>query len=84
LVFGQRDAGDVDHGVIRRCDGTDPNLGRFGYCQCGRTFDDVTHSVIYPHAPLPPKLTLEELEALFVQATGMTLDEMMTGMRSRP
>ena len=31
---------------------------------CGRTYDDVTHSTICPHEPLPPKLSEEELNRL--------------------
>ena len=39
--------------MIRHCDGTDPNLIReteTGYvpCDCGLTFDDVNHLVIFP------------------------------------
>jgi hypothetical protein len=50
--------------VIRRCDGTDPNLTRDVRegeqqrgpwpgtvpCDCGRVFDDVDRLTIYPHS----------------------------------
>lgn len=51
--------------MFRTCDGTDPNLIRKIWikdglistnghwedipCNCGKTFDDVYHVVIYPH-----------------------------------
>lgn len=44
--------------MIRRCDGTDPNLirvndqGERKPCDCGLVFDDVDRMVIYPHAPV--------------------------------
>lgn len=45
--------------MMRRCDGTDPNLGRPGHpCDCGLTFDDVERSVIYPHDPVGARLTV--------------------------
>lgn len=40
--------------MIRTCDGTDPNLqteDRLN-CKCGRTFNDVERSVIFPHLPV--------------------------------
>lgn len=51
--------------MIRRCDGTDPNLTRDVRdgeeprgpwagsvpCDCGAVFDDVYRQVIYPHHP---------------------------------
>ena len=36
-------------------------------CQCGKQFDDATCTVLYPHAPLPPKLTDEQLQALHAE-----------------
>jgi hypothetical protein len=52
--------------VIRTCSGQDPNLiTEDGLpCACGLTFDDVERMVIFPHRELPPKRSLEELEAL--------------------
>lgn len=42
--------------MIRTCDGTDPNLYQSTDdrtpCACGRTFDDVELSVIFPHVPV--------------------------------
>jgi hypothetical protein len=52
--------------MIRKCDGSDPNLSMYRDpegrptvrrvdgetvipCSCGRTFDDVNQSTIYPH-----------------------------------
>jgi hypothetical protein len=46
--------------MLRHCDGTDPNLQKrmvsdndesieYVPCDCGLTFDDVNHLVIYPH-----------------------------------
>lgn len=32
---------------------------------CGRTFEDVTHSTICPHEPLPPRMSEEELQEVF-------------------
>jgi hypothetical protein len=32
-------------------------------CRCGLEFDDVRRAVIWPHAALPPKLSLAEFEA---------------------
>lgn len=44
--------------MIRRCDGTDPNLHDITgqACRCGKSFDDVGHSTVWPHNPLaaPP------------------------------
>jgi hypothetical protein len=58
-------------GVLRRCDGSDPNLiardGSRG-CPCGLTFDDVDRMVVWPHTPLG--LTQAELEALWAEVTG--------------
>jgi hypothetical protein len=31
---------------------------------CGRMYDDVDHSTLCPHEPLPPKLSIEELSDL--------------------
>lgn len=31
---------------------------------CGRTYDDVDHSTLCPHEPLPPKLSEGELSDL--------------------
>jgi hypothetical protein len=44
--------------MIRRCDGTDPNLlddtpAHPAPCACGLTFDDTTRSTVYPHVFLP-------------------------------
>jgi hypothetical protein len=52
--------------MIRFCNGTDEFLvGPDGDpCVCGRVFDDVDRMVIWPHEPVPPKLTLPELEEL--------------------
>lgn len=40
--------------MMRTCSGDDPNLvdAEGKACACGRTFDDVERSVIYPHAAL--------------------------------
>lgn len=56
--------------MLRRCDGTDPNLvkndppwdpqlppnaqtpGPARPCDCGKVFDDVDYSVVYPHPPV--------------------------------
>jgi hypothetical protein len=44
--------------MMRTCDGNDPNLVKYVPgdkedvavpCDCGLTFDDVYHMVIYPH-----------------------------------
>lgn len=40
--------------MMRKCDGTDPNLhDEHGQpCTCGLRFDDVDRTVIYPHQPV--------------------------------
>jgi hypothetical protein len=61
--------------VIRRCDGSDPNLiarDGSGCCACGLTFDDVDRMVIWPHTPIPRKLTQAQLEKLWTEVTGET------------
>lgn len=40
--------------MMRRCDGTDPNLLVFDDederpCNCGRVFDDVKFTTVFPH-----------------------------------
>lgn len=57
--------------MIRHCDGNDPNLvkpdpddpQRYIPCDCGLTFDDVEHRVIYPHEQIV-KLTAEQRDNL--------------------
>jgi hypothetical protein len=51
--------------MMRRCDGTDPNLrGINGLpCDCGRVFDDVEITTVWPHSPVGPKPTLAEVNA---------------------
>jgi hypothetical protein len=54
--------------VKRTCDGRDPNLLAEDCqtpCACGLTFDDVDRLVIYPHQPIGPKLTYDELMELY-------------------
>lgn len=50
--------------MMRKCDGTDPNLITIDRkpCTCGREFDDVDYEVVYPHRHV---LTEEEKEILF-------------------
>lgn len=79
--------------MIRHCDGTDPNLIRhlqrdsetpqINYisvpCDCGMTFDDVKHFVIYPHAEIPAKPTPEQIAAAlseFFPTTTAALSEL--------
>ena len=50
--------------MIRKCDGTDPNLvlsplmdyredkDKGKPCTCGKVFDDVIFMVVYPHHPV--------------------------------
>jgi hypothetical protein len=42
--------------MMRRCDGTDPNLLDEDRepCACGLVFDEVDRMVIYPHNPVEP------------------------------
>lgn len=61
--------------MIRRCDGTDPNLireipgtgpdvpmsERYEPCACGRFFNDVERSVIFPHVKFLPEAQREIL-----------------------
>lgn len=49
--------------MMRHCDGSDPNLRDRGNnpCTCGQIFDDVSQSVIYPHASI---LSREEKDAI--------------------
>lgn len=49
--------------MIRHCVAEDEFVGD-GDARCGRTFDDAECNTICPHDPLPPKLSLEELEEL--------------------
>jgi hypothetical protein len=60
--------------MIRRCDGSDRNLrGINGMpCDCGLVFDDVEITTTWPHSPVGPKPTLEEI------------DRMITGMFGTP
>lgn len=43
--------------MIRYCDGKDVNLirqiksGAYEPCDCGLSFDDVDHTVVFPHTP---------------------------------
>lgn len=53
--------------MLRKCDGTDPNLlaeDMKSPCTARCEFDDVDHEVIFPHRKLPPKLSLEGMEEL--------------------
>ncbi len=59
----------------RKCDGKDPTLvmpqgGEYVPCAGNCEFDDAACSVIFPHSPLPPKLTEAELFALYDQVFG--------------
>lgn len=61
--------------MMRKCDGTDPTLAvkqgdEYVPCEGNCEFDDAECSVIFPHRPLPPKLTEAELSALYDLATG--------------
>lgn len=56
--------------MVRHCDGNDPTLiaynqetDKFEPCKCTARFDDVNHSVIYPHQAIGP-LTAEGREAI--------------------
>lgn len=42
--------------MIRKCDGTDPNLddGKGNPCNCSAEFDDMYHLVIFPHERFIP------------------------------
>jgi hypothetical protein len=64
--------------MFRYCDGTDPNLTRDVRedeesegswpdsvpCNCGRKFDDIYHSTIYPHVRIQPQLTDGDVDEL--------------------
>jgi hypothetical protein len=58
--------------VLRKCDGTDPNLrGSEGApCDCGLEFDDVERTVIFPHTEFTSKPTEEELQRLYNSCFG--------------
>jgi hypothetical protein len=61
--------------MMRKCDGTDPNLLRDGQpCDCGLAFDDVTRMVIYPHNLVHGGRTPEQLAEHIEQ-----LDRMFPG-----
>lgn len=67
--------------MIRRCSGDDPNLiGQSGgACACGREFDDVERSVIWPHAAIwshgARKALIDRLESLAMPPTGEQVRE---------
>jgi len=48
--------------MMRRCDGTDPNLVDEDKkpCACGAVFDDVEWMVIYPHQAVHGTETLRD------------------------
>ena len=68
----------------RTCDGTDPNLLRYEHkpedctdfpicrhtrpCDCGKTFDDVEYTVIYPHTYIPTREEKDRLLAAYEAA----------------
>jgi hypothetical protein len=49
--------------MMRRCDGTDPNLHdeKRQPCACGLVFDDADRMVVYPHLPVGGGDPLEKL-----------------------
>lgn len=62
--------------MIRHCNGSDRFLtARDGseFCACGLQFDDVDRSVIWPHTPLPRKLSEGELRDLYRAVFGADL-----------
>jgi hypothetical protein len=62
--------------MIRHCNGSDPFLiarDGSGCCPCGAQFDDVDCSVIWPHSPLPKKLSESELRDLYRAVFGEEL-----------
>jgi hypothetical protein len=60
--------------MLRKCDGTDPNLifTDAGPCNCGLEFDDVEQSVIFPHQRIISPVIAQiacELEDRFITVT---------------
>ena len=65
--------------MMRHCDGGDPNLiarnedsGKYEPCNCGTRFDDVDHSVVYPHHPVRvlSDLDRDALDAFIAEVNG--------------
>ena len=66
--------------MMRHCDGNDPNLLTWSDrtltgvpmptrvpCSCGLTFDDVERLTIFPHLPIGPKPTPEQVDRILAE-----------------